>query len=165
MRLLALDVGTKRIGLAFANTKSVRIAVPRGAVLVDGKEFAAIFDIFRRENADALVVGFPRNNAGIPTKQSAFVETFVAQLKQFFAARGIKNLQIFYQDESLTSVEAEQNLLAAKKPQRDAHGFRHPANLVRADRVSGKVDTEAATLILQDFLESSALSLMEETHA
>ena len=41
MRILALDVGTKRIGYAYADT-NVRIAIPRGMIPVDGNEMAEI---------------------------------------------------------------------------------------------------------------------------
>ena len=83
MRILALDVGTKRIGLAFADS-AVRIAVPRQMVAVDGNEFAEIATQYAREQADLLVVGRPRNNRGETTRQTASVENFIIALKEFF---------------------------------------------------------------------------------
>ena len=54
MRILALDIGTKRIGVAFADTK-VRIAIPRGMISVDGNEMATIAKQYRLEKADLIV--------------------------------------------------------------------------------------------------------------
>ena len=77
--LLALDVGEKRIGVAQADSQ-VRIAVPLGAVLVDGQELTALHQHIKDTRADRLIVGYPRNQSGEPTKQTAFVEQFVARL-------------------------------------------------------------------------------------
>ena len=144
MRILALDVGTKRIGVAFADT-AVRIAVPRNMIPVDGNELAEIAKQFRLEKADIIVSGRPRNNSGEETRQTEAVHTFIIALKDYFVKHEQKEPPVFFQDESYTSVAAEELL----KP-------------TRADRAAGKVDVEAATLILQDFLERSDLSRIEE---
>ena len=153
MRIIALDVGTKRIGLAFADT-AVRIAIPRGMVPVDGNEMAEIAEQFRLEKADLIVSGLPRNNSGEATRQTEAVQAFIAALKDYFATNEQFMPEVFFQDESYTSVEAEERLHGAS----------------RQDRADGKVDSEAATLILQDFLERSDLHDIEsklstkETH-
>ena len=145
MRILALDIGTKRIGLAFADT-NVKIAVPRGMVPVDGNENAEIAKQFRLEKADLIVAGFPRNSKGEPTAQTEWVQNFVAILSDYFEQSGQKTPLIKFQDESLTSVAAE-----------EVFGD----NLSRADRAAGKVDAEAATFILQDFLESADFDALQ----
>lgn len=145
MRILALDVGTKRIGLAFADS-AVRIAVPRQMVAVDGNEFAEIAAQYAREQAELLVVGRPRNNRGETTRQTASVENFIIALKEYFVKHKQLEPPVIMQDESYTSVQAEDNL----------------GNVSRRDRAAGKVDVEAATLILQDFLERSDLSEIEQ---
>lgn len=144
MRILALDVGTKRIGLAFADT-AVRIAVPRGMVPVDGNELAEIAKQFRLERADCIVSGLPRNNSGEETRQTEAVHNFIISLQDYFVKHEQKELKVFFQDESYTSVTAEELL----KPN-------------RADRKAGAVDAEAATIILQDFLERPDLASIEE---
>jgi putative Holliday junction resolvase len=148
MRILALDVGTKRIGVAFADT-SVRIAIPRGMVPVDGNELAEITKKIRLEKADIIVSGNPRNNSGEETRQTATVHNFIISLQDYFVKHEQKELPVFYQDESYTSITAEELI----KPS-------------RADRKSGKVDEEAAVVILQDFLERPDLKQieMENTH-
>ena len=144
MRILALDVGTKRIGVAYADT-AVRIAIPRGMIPVDGNEFAEIAKQFRLEKADIIVSGSPRNNSGEETRQTESVRQFIDGLKQYFVEQGNAEPKVFFQDESYTSITAEELL----KP-------------TRADRKAGKVDEEAAAVILQDFLERPDLKEIEE---
>lgn len=145
MRVLALDVGTKRIGVAFADT-GVRIAVPRGMIPVDGNEKAEIVRQFRLEKAKLIVSGLPRNNSGEETRQTAAVRAFIDELKMAFAEANLSIPEVIFQDESYTSVVAEEHLKSVS----------------RQDRADGKVDSEAATLILQDFLERPDLSEIEQ---
>lgn len=130
MKLIALDVGTKRIGVAKADS-SVRIAIPYSAVEVDGGEFKKIASLARAWDIDSFVIGLPRNSKGEETDQSKYVRKFAAQLK-----REISGAKVCFQDESLTSVEAEKRLKNRKK------GYK-----------KGDIDSEAAAIILQDFLE------------
>lgn len=125
---IALDVGEKRIGVAIGDA-GVRIAVPFDTIDVDGTELQRIAQIMIDEKIDVMVVGYPRNQSGEATAQTVFVETFAAKLKDIAP-------NIIYQDESLTSVLAEQRLKSYGKP------------YSKAD-----IDAQAATLILQDYLE------------
>lgn len=127
--LICLDVGEKRIGVAVADT-SVRIAVPFDTINVDGNEIEAIAEIVVKEQADTIVVGYPRNQLGESTAQTNYVEQFAKRLEDIVST-------IVFQDESLTSVLAEQQLAAHKKP------------YSKAD-----IDAHAAAIILQDYLES-----------
>ncbi|HPQ82478.1 MAG TPA: Holliday junction resolvase RuvX [Candidatus Saccharimonas sp.] len=126
--ILALDVGEKRIGVALADT-AIKIAITYDTISVDGDEDKALARIISLENIDRIVVGYPRNQSGEPTAQTAFVETFTERLQSF-------GLPIDYQDESLTSVKAEELLKSQKKPYQKAD-----------------IDSLAASLILQDYLE------------
>ena len=135
MRLVALDVGEKRIGVATADT-SVKIAVPYIAIDVDGSEFAKIFRLMQDEKAKHLVVGLPRNSQGEETAQSKAVRSFIISLCEYFVNSDFDPPLVKFQDESLTSVIAEERLGKNK----------------RKKRVKGDVDCEAAALILQDFL-------------
>lgn len=128
--LLALDVGEKRIGVAVADT-SVRISVAYDTVEVDGNEIEAIARIIGLEDVDTVVIGYPRNQSGEATKQTAYVEAFAEQLKDIAP-------KIVFQDESLTSVQAEERLKATKKPYS-----------------KGDIDAEAASIILQDYMEQT----------
>lgn len=126
--LIALDVGEKRIGVALADT-GVRIAVPYDTIEVDGDEVKNIIELVEREQASIVVVGYPRNQSGLPTLQTAFVERFVERLEDLDA-------EIVFQDESLTSVIAEDQLKAHKRPY-----------------TKGDIDAQAAAIILQDYIE------------
>lgn len=131
MKLIGLDIGTKRIGVAKADS-STRIAVPYSAIDVDGTEFDKIASLARAWAIDSFVLGLPRSNEGNETQQSKYVRQFAKELKAT-----LPNAKICFQDESLTSVEAEKRLKKRKK------GYK------KAD-----IDSEAATIILQDFLET-----------
>ena len=130
-KLLGLDVGSVRIGVALADM-SVRIAIPHDTLTVDGTELKAIAEEVVQNDIDTIVVGYPRNQAGEVTDQTATVEAFADQLKDMAP-------QIVFQDESLTSVTAEQRLQARGEA------------YTKAD-----IDAEAAAIILQDYLESRA---------
>ena len=128
VNLLCLDVGEKRIGVAVGDN-SVRIAVPFDTILADGNEIETIANLFEKEDADIIVVGYPRNQAGEATAQSRYVEEFAAKLSEI-------TTNVAFQDESLTSVIAEQQLISYKKP------------YTKAD-----IDAQAAAIILQDYIE------------
>ena len=127
-QLLGLDVGTVRIGVALADT-GVRIAVPYEYVDVDGSEIIAIAELATRNAVDTIVVGYPRNQSGETTQQTELVEEFANRLVDFDA-------NIVFQDESLTSVMAEQRLAGRRKTY-----------------TKGDIDSEAAAIILQDYME------------
>ena len=131
MRILGFDIGEKRIGVAKADS-TTRIAVPVGYIEVDGSEWQEIARLSNLLGTDFFVLGLPRSNEGVETKQSLYVRNFAKTLVQ-----KLPGAKVRFQDESLTSVMAEERLKASGKPY---------------DK--GDIDTEAATIILQDFLES-----------
>jgi UPF0755 protein len=136
MKLVALDVGEKRIGVATADS-SVKIAVPHGTVMVDGNELAKIAEIMKLEDTKHLIVGLPRNAQGEETAQSRAVRDFVKKLQTYFVEQKLEKPLVKFQDESLTSVVAE-NRLTSKKTKKRHKG--------------PDIDSEAAAIILQDFL-------------
>lgn len=129
INLLCLDVGEKRIGVAVGDSE-VRIAVPFETIEVDGEEVGAIAELISREDTDILVIGYPRNQAGEATAQTKVIEKFAARLSGLVP-------KIAFQDESLTSVIAEEQL----------KGYGRPFS-------KGDVDSQAAAIILQDYIEA-----------
>lgn len=125
---VGLDVGEKRIGVAVADT-TVRIARPLATLSVDGTELEELEKIVREYTPRKLVLGYPRNQQGETTSQTHFVETFARLMESF-------GMDVDFQDESLTSVMAEQRLKERGKP------FE-----------KGDIDAEAAVIILQDYVE------------
>ena len=129
-RFLGLDVGTSRIGVATADG-GVRSAIPHETLAVDGQELEAIAKLVVDGEIDTIVVGYPRNQSGEPTAQTESVVTFAKNLEDMAT--------VLFQDESLSSVEAERRL--------EARGVRYE---------KGDIDAEAAAIILQDYLEQNA---------
>lgn len=126
---LGLDIGEARTGVATADD-GVRIAIPVDTISMPDTDFrTAVVEYVTRYDISVIVIGYPRNQSGEPTKQSHFVEQKAAELTDIDAT-------IVFQDESLTSHMAEERL---KK-----HG-----QIIE----KGLIDQEAATIILQDYLE------------
>jgi putative Holliday junction resolvase len=126
---LALDVGEKRIGVAIGDS-AVRIAMPLETLETDGLELGRIARLVVGEKIHTVVIGYPRNQSGEPTAQTQYVEAFAEQLHDIAP-------HIAFQDESLTSVLAEQQLKSYGRPYS-----------------KGDIDARAAAIILQDYLEN-----------
>jgi putative Holliday junction resolvase len=130
MRLLAVDHGTRRMGIAVADTET-GIAFARPALR--GREQArAVAALARAEGAQRIIVGLPLNMDGSEGSQAAAARNFGEQL----AAIG---LEVVYVDERLSSFEAGERLAAAGR---------------RPNRGSGELDSAAATVILQQYLDT-----------
>jgi putative Holliday junction resolvase len=125
--LLSVDVGTVRIGVATADSM-VPIAVPMPTLIVDGHEVEELAKVIADKDIETIVVGYPRNQSGDATEQTKIAEAFADKLKEYGT--------VVFQDESLTSVMAEQRLKATGKPYE-----------------KGDIDAMAAAIILQDYLE------------
>ncbi len=128
-KLLGLDIGERRIGVALADS-TLRIATPLTTLIVDGTELVRLQTLLLEHGITDLVVGLPRNMAGQETAQSKRIKEFASYRLQAFG------LPIIFQDESATSVMAEERLKDRKKPFHKA-----------------TIDAEAATIILQDYIE------------
>ena len=132
MNLLGIDWGEKRIGLSFAD--QLRLAVPIPAAIQSNVKARInyISQIIKDREIEALVVGYPLNMNGSVGFKAEEVDRFIERLKRRF------HLPVHKIDERLTSHSVEQDLKALNK---------------KVDPKSGKVDSRAASLILQDFLD------------
>ena len=133
LKLMALDVGTKRIGIALADS-FIKIAIPFTTVEINNDVDSAIkqiIEIISKEEIDVLVVGLPRNQSGEETSQTAYTKEFVKNFEYSVD-------RIDFQDESLTSIQAENRLKSYGKPYS-----------------KGDIDMNAASIILQDYLEEN----------
>jgi putative Holliday junction resolvase len=133
--IVALDLGAKRIGVAVSDALSISItrldALPR----TNWKQtLRNVDELVRRFDAQTVVIGLPLRLNG--SAGDAALEVRSTALK---FARSL-SVPVYLQDERLSSIEAEQNLRA------EGH---------KADRVSALIDSEAAAVILRDFLVSS----------
>ncbi|MDR1989459.1 MAG: Holliday junction resolvase RuvX [Acidobacteriaceae bacterium] len=137
MRVLALDIGRRRIGLAISDATATLArplttltVAPGNAVKMVADEIARLS---REEDGLAeVVVGLPRALDGSPHEETAHVEQFVAALKQRMT------LPIVLRDERLTSREAESRLAIRERDWRK-----------RKERL----DAAAAAIILQEYLD------------
>jgi len=131
-RLIGLDHGSKRIGVAIGDTVTgmafARPALRRQNTATD---IEAIARIARDEEAETVVMGLPRNMDGTEGVQAAAARKFGERL----AAAG---LAVDLEDERLTSWQA----LEQMGPRRGR------------DRRSGELDSAAARLILQEYLDA-----------
>jgi putative Holliday junction resolvase len=131
MRILALDVGDRRIGLATCDELEI-VASPRAVLRRDGRELDALERWAREEEVGLVVVGMPFNSAGEIGPQAQKVVRFMEALRQRLA------VPVVEWDEDLSTWEAEQVLIEA--------GER------RAER-RRVVDMLAAAVILRSFLD------------
>lgn len=132
MRLLGIDFGGRHIGVAVAETDH-KIATPRKNLVASGtlaKDAQAILQIFKKEEADRLVLGLPLDQNG-ETKMSKVCRLLGTQLEALGVA-------VSYVDESMTSQEAESLMLSAG---------------LKGSQIRKSVDGEAACRILQRFME------------
>ncbi|HOW64120.1 MAG TPA: Holliday junction resolvase RuvX [Candidatus Paceibacterota bacterium] len=141
MRILAIDHGTKRMGLAISDAMQM-IALPLGYLPAEPfKDFlSSLKDIIRTKEIEMILVGLPRNMDGSYGPAALKVREFVAVLGEIVA------IPIRTWDERLTSVQANRFLIE---------------NRTRRRQRREKVDTTAATLLLQSYLEY--LSLHSQT--
>ena len=131
MRCLGIDYGEKRVGLSYGDELGVAVPLPALTDHSPRKRLDKLATVIHQRRITDLVLGHPLNmddTAGFKAKEA---EAFAAQLKATFS------LPVHLVDERLTSFEAEQSIPKRKR---------------RAVRASGLVDSRAACLILQDFL-------------
>lgn len=132
-RLLGVDHGRRRIGLAIGETETglafARPALRRRSV---ERDLAFIADLARTEDVATIVVGLPLNMDGSEGAQASEARAFGARL----AERG---LDVVFSDERLTSWAAGEELAAAGR---------------RVSRASGELDSAAARLLLQQYLDA-----------
>jgi putative Holliday junction resolvase len=132
MRLIGLDHGSRRIGVAIGDTETgLAFARPALRRTSEAADLRAIGQLARDERAEIIVLGLPRNMDGSEGSQAAAARDFGKQL----AAIG---LTIAYQDERLSTWQAVEQL----GPRRGR------------DRRSGELDSAAARLILQEYLDA-----------
>ena len=127
---IGLDIGEKRIGVAQADSE-VRLAFPLCTLDANELFLDRLREIIAEVQPSVLVVGYPRNQQGESTAQTREVERVAEGLKAL-------NVPLVFQDESLTSVLAEDYLK------------RHNRNYTKAD-----IDAHAAAIILGDYLEAT----------
>jgi len=136
MRLMGLDYGDRNIGVAVSD--AFRWTAQGTGVIVrrrDSSEFDRIADLVKEHEVSEIVVGLPKNMNGTIGPRGEICIEFAEQIKQKL------NIPVHLWDERLTTVAAERTLI-------EADVSRKKRKLV--------IDKMAATLILQNYLDSIA---------
>lgn len=154
-RLMALDVGEARIGVAVSDATGF-LASPYTTLHVTRDEtqtWKAIQRLIDETEAERLVIGLPISLDGEIHSQAKRVQAFAERLKQHIT------LPVTFWDERLSTVEAER-LLAERKEieQRKGHrvGGGKPRSRTKRKHRKHEVDALAATVILQEYLDHQA---------
>lgn len=137
MNTLGVDWGEKRIGLAFADELGIALPLPAAVAATKKERMQQIENAIRQRKVERLVVGYPLNMDGSVGFKAREVDGFIADLEKRF------KLPVERVDERLSSHSVEQGLKGQKK---------------KPDRKSGEIDSRAAALILQDFIEAQNLN-------
>ena len=132
MRCLGIDHGARRIGLSYGDELGVATPLPALTDADAGKRWSALTALVAQRRITDIVLGHPLNMDDSVGPKAKEAEAFAARLR---VATG---LPVHLIDERLTSYEAESTI--AKSKRRDV-------------RASGIIDSRAATIILQDFLD------------
>ena len=136
--LIALDVGTKTIGLAVCDPLRI-LARPLSTLARKGvrQDVARLLPILEAHEVVGLVVGLPLGLDGAENRSTRLARQVGDALAQ------ASGLPLAYHDERFSSVEAERRLLAQDMSRR---------------KRKQRIDQAAATVILQDFMDSSESS-------
>jgi putative Holliday junction resolvase len=131
MHCLGIDYGTRRIGLSYGDELGVATPLPALTDADAMKRWSALVELIAQRRITDLVVGYPLNMDGTAGFKAKEVDSFVARL------RSELKLPVHLIDERLTSYEAESTIAKSRR---------------REVRASGIIDSRAATIILQDYL-------------
>ncbi|MBI3304873.1 Holliday junction resolvase RuvX [Candidatus Parcubacteria bacterium] len=103
MRILAIDFGLRRFGLAVSD-EGRSFAFPRGVMAVDGSLVARLAELCRSEKISEIIVGWPRSLSGQEGAQAVAVACFIERL------RAVVSLPIRTQDERFSTALARRKL-------------------------------------------------------
>ena len=132
-RILAIDYGQKRTGIAVTDTLQM---IANGLATVETKELEKfIIDYVAKEDVSVIVVGKPTQMNGEDSENMKRIEPFFNRLKKLFPEK-----EITYYDERFTSVLAHQTMLQS------GIGKKARQNKALVDKIS-------ATIILEDYMQ------------
>lgn len=135
MRYLGLDLGTKTLGMALSDRTGL-IASSYGTIRFENEDYDSLLpkikEIVENEEVDIIVLGLPLNMNNSVGERANKTIMFKDKLSEYL------NMEIYMQDERLSSVEANNYLIQS--------------DMSRKKRKT-KVDSVAATIILETFME------------
>jgi len=135
MRILAIDYGSQRIGLALSDpTGTLARPLPFVPAKANAKLAREIADLAKKNEVHLFLLGQPRNMDGSMGEAAELVKAFAQELQKAIAPLPLKLI-----DERLSTVQASRQLQEAGKNTRQQRG---------------RIDSEAACVLLQGFLDS-----------
>jgi putative Holliday junction resolvase len=140
MRVMALDVGHKRIGVALSDpgqvlASSLQVVERKG----QQRDLATVVQLVREHEVGKIIVGYPRSLNGTVGQQAKFVERYVAVLEKKLVDSSL-DVPVVLWDERLSTVAADRLMTEAGRKGRE-----------RRERI----DAVAAAVILQDYLDAT----------
>jgi putative Holliday junction resolvase len=139
MKIIALDVGDKTIGVALSDNLLI---TAQGLMTIERvgirKDVGKVMDLIRVHKCDTVVIGLPKNLNGTDSIQTQKVYEFKTMLENKMKSSGMHDIPLVYQDERFTTLIAEKVLIEAdvsRKKRKDV------------------IDKQAAVLILQGYLD------------
>lgn len=143
MRKIALDVGDKTVGIALSDELGI---TAQGLMTLERvgirKDTGKILDLVKEYNCDTIVIGLNKKLDGTDSVQTEKVYEFRTMLENKMRSTGMKGIEIVWQDERLTTVQAERILIEAD---------------VSRKKRKQVIDKQAAVLIMQSYLDSLSL--------
>lgn len=134
-RLVAIDFGTKRIGVAKSDPLGM-FAQPVGTFDQEGL-YGSLEGILSQDGIDRIIVGYPLSDRGKLNRMTSVVDRFIDELRIRFPVIPIETV-----DEHSSSSEARRILVGSGGSRKQR-------------QVKGRVDTAAACVILQNYLDES----------
>lgn len=135
MKIMALDLGDSRIGIAFSDIMNI---IANGYETYNRqknyKDYEYIANLVKEQNVQRIVIGLPVNMDGTEGERAQMARDFGEELKKLISSE----IEINFIDERLTTVSAERVLLEAD---------------VSRNKRKKVIDKIAATIILQSYLD------------
>ena len=142
MKKIALDVGDKTVGIALSDELGI---TAQGLMTLERvgirEDTTKVLDLVKEHNCDTIVIGLPKKLDGTDSIQTEKVYEFRTMLENKMRSTGMKDIEVVWQDERLTTVMAEKVLIEAD---------------VSRKKRKQVIDKQAAVLIMQSYLDSLA---------
>ena len=139
MRKIGLDVGDRTIGVAVSDPLGI---TAQGITTFERvgirKDSGKVLDLVKEYECDTIVMGLPLSMSGRDSEQTKKVREFRSMLENKMRSTGMKGITIEWQDERLTTVQAERVMIDADVSRR---------------RRKQVIDKQAAVIILQTYLD------------
>jgi len=146
MKIMALDIGDSRIGVALSDslalTAQPHSTIKRGSSN-NSKTFSELGQIIESNSVETIVAGLPLEMSGKRGEQALKTEKFIEAFQAWLAEKDL-SFSFEYVDERLSSVEAERTLQSKKLKNRERRAA---------------IDRIAASIILQTYLDQKAVGL------